>query len=359
MFRPTEYASSTTVFQPGNHGTTSIIYGENDTRNDQLARVLDAGWNLNPSSLDSIKVGESVLRTVWRVQTAADLFVLKRLDMSSAKAEIITNCWEYCRSHSVPLPQIVTTNQKKLFHMEQSDAYVLMRYIAGEHYDGSSSQLEQAAQALAYFHQTIATCNYDHAPLQRRFYAAHHDPEKLVSLQALIKKQPPRNDFETNVQDMLEELGEWSRDVGTVDLLKLPMQFTHGDIHPHNLLFSKRNGQLTAFLDLNSLDFLQRVRDVAFAMHRLSRTYGIYTERQKDVGIDIRTRAQRFLTAYIGVNRLTEDEIKAIPFILADEALQRIMILLTLHYEEANTIADHDLQKQLDTLHETRLFLNI
>lgn len=72
--------------------------------------------------------------------------------------------------------------------------------------------------------------------------------------------------------------------------------------------------------------------------------------------MDIVDRAKRYLDEYIKRNSLTDREIAAIPHLIADEALQRVMLHLILHYEKGETRSDFDLQKQLETLRESALF---
>nr|MCK4929878.1 hypothetical protein [Nanoarchaeota archaeon] len=106
----------------------------------------------------------------------------------------------------------------------------------------------------------------------------------------------------------------------------------------------------------DSVCYSQRARDFGFAMHRMARTYGKQTEKKNDIGTDIKHRAQIFLEEYLKHNLLTDEEIKALPWVIQDEALSRVINVLGEHYLLNDQTWSFDLPKQVTTLREGLLF---
>lgn len=358
MFRNEQLRSPLAEFNPGNHGTTSIYYGENDAASPEIETVLKTGWGIRPTSVDSITFSGRRHSDVVRVRTDSTLYILKNSHLRDPRQLAFTlGCLRHCRDFGVRVPHVVEPTTTDWYSQTSGRHFALMKFVAGEHFDGSRYELAQASIEQAYFHRALRAYPDPGVDAMRsEHYSETHHPDRLRDLAQLVATRPSTSLFEKLAAQASDELLEWSKAVAEADLLTLPRQLIHRDLHPHNLLYHEVSRELTALLDFEALCVAQRARNVAFAMHRLSRTYGPLTERQSDVGVDIVDRAKRYLDEYIKRNSLTDREIAAIPHLIADEALQRVMLHLILHYEKGETRSDFDLQKQLETLRESALF---
>ena len=179
----------------------------------------------------------------------------------------------------------------------------------------------------------------------------HHDWNQL---EALINDQLSQGDKSLVEEEEIQLIRRFSKliSASAEKFSSVPIQVIHRDLHPHNLLFDPNNHQLLAFLDLDALLISQRIRGIAFAMHRLARTYGDYTERKQGLGSDIRDRLQLFLDFYLNSGgELTQDELELIPYVLLDHTLYAITQIF-LHASEGSKEWPKDLRKQIELLKE-------
>ena len=169
---------------------------------------------------------------------------------------------------------------------------------------------------------------------------------------AAVKRHGLQTDFDAYVLNFIEEVNEISREIQEINNLNLPFQVIHYDLHPHNVLFNRNSEEISALLDFDPLRYSQRIRDVGFGMHRFSRTFGLKTEGKNDLNADIRERAEDFLQQYLTENQLEDQEVKAIPLLIQDEALRRVTNILFSHYIKKDTTWSFDLSKQVTLLRE-------
>lgn len=345
-----------TEFDPFNHGTTSISYENVDQqRLSQLLAVLQNGWGM--SAIDQIQqVAEAEKNSNnFRAPTPSGVFLLKESHVNSPRVQDMVNRGLlFLRSQGIAVSNLIVPQTSPTFFEVGGKLYCLYDFIDGEHFDGSQDEISETALNLALLHQAQALLPFGEIQ-ETTGFLIRHDRGLLLNLLDLASQTVPCDDFERIVSEVTDELKEESERTQALNLECLPVQAIHQDIHPHNLLFYP-DKRLAAFLDFDSIIISQRARDVAYAMHRLARTYGPSTERKNDIGVDIRKRAEIFLEAYLSASQLTDDEIKALPYLISDHALVKIVRHLERHYLERNTIWDFDLPKKIACLREASLF---
>jgi Ser/Thr protein kinase RdoA (MazF antagonist) len=127
----------------------------------------------------------------------------------------------------------------------------------------------------------------------------------------------------------------------------------HFDLHPHNLLADGEH--LLAIIDLDSLRVFERMRAVAFALHRIVRQHIVFTQPE-----DIRAAAAEatrvFLDAYRTHMPLTNKDIHAIPYFIRTEALARLSYAMKDNYLHKNQTWKQDLEKQVSHILEAGYF---
>ena len=135
----------------------------------------------------------------------------------------------------------------------------------------------------------------------------------------------------------------------------LPQQIIHSDLHPHNVLF--KGQAAAAIIDFDCMRLSPVARDVAIATYRFGRQFLV---GQKMSETNLRKKAKKlqdqFLTAYQRINPLTPQEIKALPLLIKDEFLTKLLFVLRGAYLEGNISWTQDTIKFIDALKEINYF---
>jgi Ser/Thr protein kinase RdoA (MazF antagonist) len=293
----------------------------------------------------------------FRADAGSVSYVLKKSRINEPESQKLVNeCIAYLKGKSVPVPEIIPTLNGSTFYEEGRDIFCLYGFIGGENFDGSGDELENVAVGIGRLHKALENLPYKDEVKKLKGEVIRHDRELLENISKKLRENGERTEFDSYVLGILDEIDECSREIGGAEIDGLPFQAVHYDLHPHNVLFNGESKEVLAFLDFDPLCYSQRARDVGFGMHRFARTYGEKTERKLDVGAGLNDRANLFLKAYIETNQIKDEEIKALPLLIQDEAIRRVIIILDNHYFKNDTTWSFDLGKQVTTLREGKLF---
>ncbi|HEY5600912.1 MAG TPA: phosphotransferase [Patescibacteria group bacterium] len=344
-------------FNPFNHGTTSVNFQEVELEKfGYLSIILRNGWGIiEIDSIAQVSEGAEKSSNNFRVALGNKNYLLKESHINDPQTQKLVNDFiTLLAENGMPVASIILTNSGESFY-SQARAFCLYDFIDGERFDGSQKELKEVAKKLAWFHKfTLENPLIDQVKLKGTLIG--HDWQLLESLIPLVKLRAGNSEFEKKVADSIDLVLEISNTVRIANLDQLPFQVIHRDVHPHNLLFDKSFHDLLAFLDFDPIVYSQRLRDLVFAMHRLSRTFGEQTERKNDLGIDIRVRAREFLKSYLEVNPLTDLELSKIVAMIRDEELKRFIDTINGYYLKNDRTWDFDLEKHLTCLQEAELF---
>lgn len=345
--------------EPFNHGTTSINYLEIPIFvREQLSDILKKGWGVDGfSSIGQAYSQAEISSNNFRVISDSGNHLLKLCKINSpADQEIVTGSILFCKDNGVLVPTVIPTADGSKFSVVDDKVFCLFDFIDGEHFDGSRAELLDVASQLPKFNEVLAGLPLKKSIQGSKGTIVQHDWETLGRIIQMVRTNRKISRFDQEVSEIADEVEKESESLRSGRVGDLPFQVVHIDLHPHNLLFDTQGKKLRAFIDFDSLEFTQRIRGVAFAMHRVARTFGDLTERKSDSGADMGERAKLFIDHYAEVGGLTSEEIEAIPMIVKDEALRRIVIVLNEHYLKGNSRSDYDFRKQLVTLREAKIF---
>ncbi len=346
-----------TSFSHFNHWRSSIKYTEiTPKKKEFIKRVLRAGWGITSfESIMRIAAGKDASSRNYRIESGGRAYLMKEGHRANPHIRDLSNLFiRFCENEGAKVPHVRLTNHGWTYY-GQNCILSLYNFIEGENFGGSREGLREAAARLAQLDKILAK-----APIRTRLMDIKgvkraHGSGEVKSLFNLMRSRGARDEAEQEFVSALGYLEEKSSSLSAHNPGTLPIQAIHGNVHPHNMLFSKE-GELLAFLDFESLICSQRAREVAFAMHRLARAYGEGTERREDLGLDIRERAKEFLSAYNSENPLEEAELRALRFLMQDEALCRVLTVLRNHYMRRDFQKDRHFRKRLTMLQETELF---
>lgn len=352
---PRNESEKYSLFNPFNHGETTVRFKElTSSERENLIAVLKDGWGIRPDAI--VAVDEGVKNTNnFKVTTGScDSYLLKRSHIDTIGGlSLVLEIVDYCRDQAIRVVDVIPSAEGRIFQWNDG-VYYLSNFIAGEHFDGSRSELNETARNLGVLHKAL-----DNAPFRESVYSAkgilvEHGREELQGLVDRLNKKRSLNDIPIGEDDLKFILAK-SEAVDVEGIARLPFQVIHYDLHPHNVLFDTEKSDFLAFLDFDLSLYSQKARDLAFSMHRFSRTFGPDTERKNDIGGDIRERAKTFLHEYSRTGNITVEEVSAIPTMIEDESLRRILLILR-DYFSGQESRIFDLEKHIATLREADLF---
>ncbi len=352
---------SATVFNPFNHGTSSITYRPvNQSTYDTLSRILLQGWKIsNISEILWHDVGPKINSNNFKITVGNKRFLLKISHIKDPELQMLINkCLQFCERNEASTAHLILTSSGSSFLINSDNFFCLYDFVNGDNFDGSQKEFQSAAEHIAKLISVLEFLPYKQE-IKRSAQYFYHDTGALCSVVQKALKSRSGTSVDKLIKTYSSEILDSSKDVILIMMKldsNLPKQVVHGDLHPHNMLFDRKSKELLAFLDFDVLKYTQRVRAVAFAIHRLARTYGIYTEKQNDIGNSIQGRIKLFLDVYCKNALLKDEELKVLKIILQDEALNYIEKILHWHYIEGKTDWSFDLEKRITTLLEAKYF---
>lgn len=352
---------SFTKFDPFNHGTTSIIYRPISGKTyEYLSQILQRGWNIfEIPEIEEHDVGPKINSNNYKIVTGRKKYLLKISHLRDSKSQsLINNCLLFCQSNGALTADIILTTKENTFFQHMNKIYCLYDFIDGDNFDGSKEELKSAAKETAKLISTLENLPMCREIKIRSSYLCHNAIALKMALQkAMTSTTNSKTDLiaKNNYQEIMSNSKIVSEILSGMNS-QLPKQVIHGDLHPHNMIFDRQSKQLLAILDFDVLKYSQKIRSVAFAMHRLCRTYGPMTEKQNDLGEDIQVRIKLFLDTYLRYDFLKKRELEIIGIILQDESLNYIEKILRWHYLEDKTEWSFDLEKRITTLLEAKAF---
>lgn len=348
---------------PFNHGTSSVVLEDVSPEVfEQFHQVLQTGWDITDvEGIQQVERGPEINSRNFRIDTDQDAVLLKLNRANDpATQDLINRSLLWCEQQEIPVPHLIPTRKDKSYFVLDGKVYSLYEFIKdGENFDGSQEELLEVADQLPRFTSVLAETPVKDQLRRTGRVFVHHDRERLMQAADAIKAGVSGDPFLEAFKDHLDEILETSKTVSGAfqTLQNLPAQIVHRDVTPHNVLFDQTTQTLIAFLDFDPIEDTQRIRGVAFALHRFARTFGERTERKHDLGGTIEGRASLFLESYLRGGDLTVEEVSNIPLILRDETLRRI-----LHVLDGVLRGNHewvfDLPKQLTVLKEVTLLDN-
>lgn len=352
---------SSKTFDPFNHGMSEVKY-KNISRqfSDQLSKIVTQGWKISKiSKISEHDVGPKVNSNNFKIETPTTTLLLKRSHLNDVtKLSLINENIFYLGSQRVPVPRIRLTKTGQSLFVIEGNVYCLYDFIFGEHYDGSVEELVSAAKEVANLINALEKIP-NRSAIKKSSRFLYHDPDLLRETINISISANQHDAFENLIRKNSQDILKVSENVvqNIHDLDRLPKQVVHGDLHPHNMMFDPITKNLLAFLDFDTLEYGLRIRSVGHAMHRLSRTYGLLTQRKMEVGSDIRDRLGIFLNTYLKFSELEDDEKRLLGIVVQDRELNGITIILSNHYLKNNFEWDFDLAKRIRTLAEAVAFL--
>lgn len=242
-----------------------------------------------------------------------------------------------------------------------SEIFSLYKFMSGGHFRGSIEEICSTARGLAKFDKVLSVLPESSRLIVLRKesfivddrYTFSEDVWRDIFARASSRKLSGINDdFDIIILDYSQYILESVERCGHE--LVLPSQLVHSDLHPHNLITD--GSSLLAIIDLDSINFWERMRAVSFALHRLIRQYLVNTPGESQSREKVLSIKDLFLDNYCGINSLSHLELANVGRLIEHEALRRATYIAKDFYYRDSTAWKLGINKQLLSLFEAQYF---
>lgn len=362
--------SSTPLFAPNNHSAWQISYHPVDEQHAQhLKEIVRKHYSFSSSSILSVErsneaeVNSNNFKVTVEQEEKNALLLLRRMPASRTRAEIerTCDCLHALSMRGIKVPHILPSRNGKRIVEGENEFFVLFDFISGDHYRGTWKEmvdvgavigaLDTALLAMSPLYHNDAVLRSGEAskkvrefsvPIWKTIFAKANTRAQKEGEESIGARLLKRRD------EIIAAVVERTKAQAT------DFQFAHVDLHPHNVL---ANGTaILAILDFDSVRYVEKMRAVAFAIHRLVRQYIVYTSPE-DIETAVKRAKVAFLEAYRSQNTLSREEELTIPYFIKDESLSRLTRVMKEYVDTGNIVWQDTLEKQLSNIQEAHFFL--
>lgn len=257
-------------------------------------------------------------------------FLLKKRDLSRGGVARVRYAHEiqvHLARKGFPLPRLVAPRDAADTVLEiDGEIYELFDFVSGHAFGGESGETRDAGATLARFHQAMM----DFPMSDRAESSGYHD---AISVQTGLNAIPPRvSGHESAVGKEAEVIGltvnlyEAYTDAAdaaeSAGFANWPRCIVHSDWHPGNLLFKR--GEVAAVIDYDCVKVGKAASDVATGALHFSILAGGAPDTWPD-HLDL-DRVHEFIGGYEAVQRLSDDEIRAIPPLMIEALIAEAVL---------------------------------
>lgn len=272
----------------------------------RAAAMLKWHWELQPTGVERLDTERD---DTFHVSTADAEFVLK-ISHPGDDPHVIgmqSAAMRHALDAGLPVPEIVPSTDGSTHPVEHGRVLRLLTWIPGDllssrwTYDDGVVPVnpELFGETLATL--TSALASFEHPAAHRTFA---WDLRAIGELRDLLDLAPT-----PAVAEALDEV-----EAALPEYEALPSQVVHGDLHPGNLVVSKR-GELTGILDFGDTMHAPRVLDLAIALAYLAPREG-----------DAASAVAPYIAGWERVIPLTDEERALLPVIVGGRLVQRILL---------------------------------
>ncbi len=316
---------------------------------EQIEQVDEAEVNSNNFKITGTKKGEPVtylLRRVPATRTRNDIertLVLVRL----------------LAERGVAVPKLLKTDVGDALVTQVDSWYFLFVFIESNHYRGTLAEVADAGRLIGTLDRELAhiTPDYVHDPTFAFSEAYKKVREFSVPIwedifsKATLHAARESDSFGRQLLARREEIMASVRDLEAAPAAKC--QLMHFDLHPHNLLAD--GTRIMVILDFDSVRYVEKMRAVAFALHRLVRQHVVYT-RPPNIAPALALAKTAFIKGYRSQNDLSDAELSVVSYFIKHESLSRLSGAMKEYASTGATAWEQDLAKQLNNIAEAAYF---
>ena len=222
----------------------------------------------------------------------------------------------YLASKQFPLPHLIGTKKDNNSMLQwRNTVYELFEYIPGQSYPQTLEATFDSGRILGLYHKLLLDFKSDFQPPTGSYHMAPSVDAGMRQIPITLAGQLPEEELMAILNFLIESYRYSADMVEGLGMEGWPKQIVHADWHPGNMLF--RDNHVVAVIDYDAARLLPRIVDIANGALQFSIIGG-----DEDVGrwpeyLD-ETRYRRFLRGYDEVMLLSQAEIRAIPWLMAE-----------------------------------------
>jgi homoserine kinase type II len=228
----------------------------------------------------------------------------------------------FLASRQFPLPHLIGTRKDNNSMLQwRNSVYELFEYIPGQPYPQTLEATFDAGRVLALYHKLLTEFRSEWQPPSGSYHAAPSIEQGLTAIPAAVGANGQE------LSSLLGFLGESYRycaqHADEQGIPTWPKQFCHADWHPGNMLF--RDNRVVAVIDYDAARLLPRIIDAANGALQFSIIGGDEdVSRWPDYPDE--SRFKRFLRGYDDVMILSEAEVRALPWLMAEALIAEAVL---------------------------------
>jgi homoserine kinase type II len=223
----------------------------------------------------------------------------------------------YLASKQFPLPHLIGTRKDNNSMLQwRGGVYELFEYIPGQSYPHTLEATFDAGRILSLYHKLLLDFKSQWQPSTGSYHMAPSVESGLRAIPQALAANHPNGPAIVKMLSFLLESYRYAADrVESLGIDGWPKQIVHADWHPGNMLF--RENHVVAVIDYDAARLQPRVIDVANGALQFSIIGGDEDVTKWPEFID-ESRFKRFIRGYDEVMVLSEAEVQAIPWLMAE-----------------------------------------
>jgi homoserine kinase type II len=221
-----------------------------------------------------------------------------------------------------PLPHLIGTKKENNSMLQwRGGVYELFEYIPGQGYPHTLEATFDSGRVLSLFHKLLTDFKSEWQPASGSY---HLQPSIENGLKAIPQALQTTDGSLNSTLEYLSETYRYSADrAEQMGLSGWPKQFVHADWHPGNMLF--RDNHVVAVIDYDSSRQLPRLIDIANGALQFSIIGGDEDVSKWPDYLD-ESRFKRFIRGYDEVMLLSDAEIRAMPWLMAEALIAEAVL---------------------------------
>lgn len=225
-----------------------------------------------------------------------------------------------------PLPHLIGTRKENNSMLQwRGTVYELFEYIPGQGYPHTLEATFDSGRILALFHKLLGEFKSEWQPASGSY---HLQPSIENGMRAIPQAVGSSDPTLTGLLEFLADTYRYAAEkVEELGLSTWPKQYVHADWHPGNMLF--RDNHVVAVIDYDSARQLPRIIDVANGALQFSIIGGDEDVSKWPDYLD-ESRFKRFVRGYDEVMLLSEAEVRAMPWLMAEALIAEAVLPIAL-----------------------------
>lgn len=300
-----------------------------------------------------VRKGLKINSSNFKINFKNKIFLLKKWNNNKYLSDIkkINNINQFLSKKFKHISKIIKVDRKNEFLLGKN-YWTLYHFIEGNHFSGEIKELRDTSRKIGLLFKNMSNLNIKSKLI---YGPKYFTKDNELTIKKIIKKRKSWNRiFGKKLGTKLSS--NWDFILKTYNSNKkyklrgLKMQYSHYDLHPHNMILNKK--KLITFLDCESIKYMNPGYALAFSCLKLCKQSMIKSGR-----ID-KNNSKKLLDIFVDQVSLNYPSVKKISknffYYSSTEVIRRLLIILSLNLK-GNKVWNKVLSIQIDHLKEAKM----